>query len=496
MLSTWDPNVFSKINVFPFEYYLIVEGTVFNPSSANVFNNFIRDANLWDIPLGGHLFTRTNKHGDKLSKLDRFLLSDCLFSILQNHTGLVLDCHILNHRPILLSPSNIDFGPTPFKFFNSWLLDAQLHTIVTKFWDQHTPAIQSTNPIVAFKNKMKDLKFVIKAWSSNRNNTQYREKEDLIKNIKDFDDKIATRSDLTPDAPHRSSWIDKLRDIESKENQDFAQKAKIKWGIEADENSKFFHAMVNKKPRYLTIQGIKLDGQWIEDPIRIKDAFLTFYEKKFQKIDVAKVISRSTFYKSLFEEQNSYLVSSCYESEIKEAIWDCGSDKSPILDGFTFAFYKKYWDTIKRDIVEFINHFLSSGFLPRGCNTSFIALIPKVPNPLVISDFHDALFIGDWSISDHMPILLSPSNIDFGPTPFKFFNSWLLDAQLHCYRVLDQHTPAIQSTNLIVAFKNKMKDLKFVIKAWSSNRNNTQYREKEDLIKNIKDFDENIIPRP
>nr|GFC34356.1 RNA-directed DNA polymerase, eukaryota, reverse transcriptase zinc-binding domain protein [Tanacetum cinerariifolium] len=94
---------------------------------------------------------------------------------------------------------------------------------------------------------MKDLKFVIKAWSSNRNNTQYREKEDLIKNIKDFDENIATRSDLTPDAPHRSSWIDKLCDIESKENQDFAQKAKIKWGIEADENSKFFHAMVNKK---------------------------------------------------------------------------------------------------------------------------------------------------------------------------------------------------------------------------------------------------------
>nr|GEU96675.1 ATP synthase subunit beta, mitochondrial-like [Tanacetum cinerariifolium] len=126
-------------------------------------------------------------------------------------------------------------------------LDTINKWVVFRVLDQHTPAIQSTNPIVAFKNKMKDLKFVIKAWSSNMNNTQYRENEDLIKNIKDFDDKIATRSDLTPDAPHRSSWIDKLRDIESKENQDFAQKTKIKWGIEADENSKFFHAMVNKK---------------------------------------------------------------------------------------------------------------------------------------------------------------------------------------------------------------------------------------------------------
>nr|GEX54484.1 hypothetical protein [Tanacetum cinerariifolium] len=149
--------------------------------------------------------------------------------------------------PILLSPSKLDFGPIPFKFFNSWLSDAKLNTIVTEFWDQYVPGDHHANPIVAFKNKMKDLKYAIKAWSSNRNNSQSREKEDLIKKIKDFDDKMATQSDPITDVNLRSSWIDKLRDIVSKENQDIAQKAKIKWGIEADENTKFFHATINKK---------------------------------------------------------------------------------------------------------------------------------------------------------------------------------------------------------------------------------------------------------
>ncbi|GJW04159.1 RNA-directed DNA polymerase, eukaryota, reverse transcriptase zinc-binding domain protein, partial [Tanacetum coccineum] len=451
LVSIWDPNVFSKINELQFENFLIEEGnwiashthcfminvyapqedrkketlwnkilefmninqghyiifgdfnvvryaserigTVFNPSSANVFNQFIRDAHLWDIPLGGHLFTRINKHGDKLSKLDRFLTSDSFAPLLQKYSAHVLDCHISDHRPILLTPLSVDFGPTPFKIFNSWLLDKNLQTTITEFWDNFAPE-NCTNPIVSFKNKMKALKIVIKDWSSNRKDAQTREKEDLIKKINDFDANIDTRyADLSVDA-QRSSWIDNLRTIDLKENLDSSQKAKIKWGIEADENSKFFHAIVNQKRRYLSIQGIKLEGHWIEDPLGIKDAFLTFFEQKFQKVDVVKIVNRSPFYKSLNDEQNIYLVSSVTESEIKDAIWDCGSDKSPGPDGFTFAFYKEFWDMFKSDVVEFVHHFFSSCILPRGCNTSFITLIPKVPNPMVISDFRPISLIG------------------------------------------------------------------------------------------------------
>nr|GFC58882.1 RNA-directed DNA polymerase, eukaryota, reverse transcriptase zinc-binding domain protein [Tanacetum cinerariifolium] len=127
------------------------------------------------------------------------------------------------------------------------------------------------NPILSFKNKIKALKIVIKEWSLNRKDSRTREKEDLNKKIKDFDAAIATRyADLSVDA-QRSFWIDSLRTIELKENMVFSEKAKIKWDIEADENSKFFHAIFNQKRRYLSIQGIKIEGHWIEDPLGIKD---------------------------------------------------------------------------------------------------------------------------------------------------------------------------------------------------------------------------------
>ncbi|GJY77774.1 RNA-directed DNA polymerase, eukaryota [Tanacetum coccineum] len=451
LVSIWDPKVFSKINEFQFENFLIVEGnwiashthcfminvyapqdvskkellwneilefmnnnrghhlifgdfnevrhsserigTVFNPSSANTFNQFIRDAQLWDIPLGGHLFTRLNKHGDKLSKLDRFLASDSFAPILQKVSGHVLDCHISDHRPILLTPMSVDFGPTPFKFYNSWLLDKNLHSSINDFWDSYI-SVNCMNPIVSFKNKMKALKIVIKDWSLNRKDTQTREKEDLIKKINDFDANITTRlSDIAAN-DQRSIWIDNLRKIELNESIDSSQKAKIKWCIEADENSKFFHAIVNKKRRYLSIHGIKFEGHWIEDPLGIKDAFITFFEQKFQKVEVVNIVNRSPSYKSLSSDQNTFLDSSVSVSEIKNAIWDCGSDKSPGPDGFTFAFFKEFWNMLKSDVVDFVQHFFNSGTLPRGCNTSFITLIPKVPNPMVVSDFRPISLIG------------------------------------------------------------------------------------------------------
>lgn len=48
------------------------------------------------------------------------------------------------------------------------------------------------------------------------------------------------------------------------------QKAKVKWGIEADENTKFFHGVINKKRSQLAISGIKEEGEWVTKTKRIK----------------------------------------------------------------------------------------------------------------------------------------------------------------------------------------------------------------------------------
>ncbi|GKA71148.1 RNA-directed DNA polymerase, eukaryota [Tanacetum coccineum] len=80
--------------------------------------------------------------------------------------------------------------------------------------------------------------------------------------------------------------------------------------------------------------------------------------------------------------------------EIKSAVWDCGTDKSPGPDGFTFEFFRRYWNIIDHDVVSVVSTFFSTATFPRGCNASFIALIPKTCEAKLVKDFHPISLIG------------------------------------------------------------------------------------------------------
>ncbi|GKC87099.1 RNA-directed DNA polymerase, eukaryota, partial [Tanacetum coccineum] len=59
-------------------------GWVFNVQGANAFNSFISSAGLEEVPLGGCSFTWCHKSATKMSKLDRFLISESLMSSFPN----------------------------------------------------------------------------------------------------------------------------------------------------------------------------------------------------------------------------------------------------------------------------------------------------------------------------------------------------------------------------------------------------------------------------
>nr|GEU86184.1 RNA-directed DNA polymerase, eukaryota, reverse transcriptase zinc-binding domain protein [Tanacetum cinerariifolium] len=148
-------------------------------------------------------------------------------------------------------------------------------------------------------------------------------KKDLknkLSNIDSLIDKGKVSSAILED---RLDTMNKLASLENMESSELAQKAKVKWSIEA------------------------LD-----------------LERHFSK------------------------------EEIKGSVWDCGLDKSPGRDGFTFGFYRRYWSLLEDEVVEAVNHFYNNGFCHKGGNSSFIALIPKTQGAMLVKDFRPISLIG------------------------------------------------------------------------------------------------------
>ena len=62
-------------------------------------------------------------------------------------------------------------------------------------------------------------------------------------------------------------------------------------------------------------------------------------------------------------------------------------------DGMSPIFYKKYWDIVGLDVVQFALDALNSGVLPCRLNETYICLIPKVKSPQKITEFKPISYI-------------------------------------------------------------------------------------------------------
>ena len=87
------------------------------------------------MPLGGNSFTWSNKWGTKLSKLDRFLLTEGLCDLFPGLTASVLGKGIPDHSPILFCEHRLDYGSTWFRIFHFWFLLAGFDEVVMESWN-------------------------------------------------------------------------------------------------------------------------------------------------------------------------------------------------------------------------------------------------------------------------------------------------------------------------------------------------------------------------
>nr|GEW88051.1 RNA-directed DNA polymerase, eukaryota [Tanacetum cinerariifolium] len=97
---------------------------------------------------------------------------------------------------------------------------------------------------------------------------------------------------------------------------------------------------MNKKRSQLIIRGTLANGEWISEPHRVKNEFFTHFKKQHSPFQAPSICFDFTFSTRLSSYQVQDLERTVTYEEVKRAVWDCGTNKSPGPDRFSFEFYR------------------------------------------------------------------------------------------------------------------------------------------------------------
>ncbi|MCI42411.1 endonuclease/exonuclease/phosphatase family protein, partial [Trifolium medium] len=102
---------------------------------------------------------------------------------------------------------------------------------------------------------------------------------------------------------------------------------------ERDANSKYFHSVLASRWRRNSISSIQVGGDTLEGVTPIRQAVASHFASHFKAIDMERPGVDNLAFKRLNPLKSSSLTKPFSTAEVKAAVWDCDSYKSPGPDG-------------------------------------------------------------------------------------------------------------------------------------------------------------------
>ncbi|XP_010451797.1 PREDICTED: uncharacterized protein LOC104733977 [Camelina sativa] len=165
-------------------------------------------------------------------------------------------------------------------------------------------------------------------------------------------------------------------------------KSRESWLQAGDKNTAYFHGSVkykrlkNRLTLLIDSNGVECFEEGSKGTIAAEyfsDLFQSSNPTNFEEL-LEGMEERVT------EDMNRRLIVDVSAQEIRQAAFNIKGDSAPGADGWTGAFFRKYWSTVGTDIIKEVQGFFSTGVLPQDWNHTQLCLIPKKPNANQMSD--------------------------------------------------------------------------------------------------------------
>ncbi|GJR27644.1 hypothetical protein Tco_1103876 [Tanacetum coccineum] len=170
--------------------------------------------------------------------------------------------------------------------------------------------------------KLKHLKYDIREWNKHNMVSRKNMKTQYKKNLEAVDQILDSGQGVEEDIRVRSEIIHKLQNCDEIIRHWNWLKRQNQMGYEVDEN------------------------------------LLNFFTALSTKNHDMRATLTMEFPNRLHPDQSRDLEMSVSNEEIKKAVWECGTDKAPGPDGFTFGFFRHFWYIVEKDVCNAESSFL------------------------------------------------------------------------------------------------------------------------------------------
>ncbi|PWA70005.1 RNA-directed DNA polymerase, eukaryota, Reverse transcriptase zinc-binding domain protein [Artemisia annua] len=74
-----------------------------------------------------------------------------------------------------------------------------------------------------------------------------------------------------------------LLQLNLSKSKDLQQKSRVRWAMQGDDNTAFFHGMVNGRKTKNTLPGLLVNGEWVTKPNLLKRETMRHFRRQFSE---------------------------------------------------------------------------------------------------------------------------------------------------------------------------------------------------------------------
>ncbi|XP_012850814.1 PREDICTED: uncharacterized protein LOC105970524 [Erythranthe guttata] len=256
-----------------------------------------------------------------------------------------------------------------------WLDDKSCFDTVHIGWNQQVTG----SPSLKHHSRIQNVKNALKLWNTNHFRNCHKKIKELKIHIESVQNLDKSANNIAIDAALQVEldiWLARVETF-------WWQRSKDKWLKDGDANTKYFHLSTILHARNNRISSIKsMNNMIFFERNSIGNCFVKFYSDLFTSDfnpnhPPFPADLENLFPSILNNNDNIDLCEIHSHALIKKILFFFATNKSPGPDGLPPTFFKNFWKTTKKALIEAIQHFFKTGHLLKALNCTFIALIPK-----------------------------------------------------------------------------------------------------------------------